>query len=166
MQKCLYLLCPTDCLELVINNTYRGENYFYTSLGNSVELNNETLNKIESLIIQHDFKKIFFVLSDQNNIIKDALGNQKFLDVRGLNRFYKDIVKQKENSRMLSVVDYNQFSILSYYLNSKIKELQWGLKETTRANSIKINGKIYNSFKKTFQNIYPELICLERPQLN
>lgn len=44
MHKCLYLVCPTDCLEPIINNTFKQEHYFYTSLGNAFVADSETLN--------------------------------------------------------------------------------------------------------------------------
>ena len=74
MQKNLFLLCPTDCLESVVNHVFRNENYFYTSLGNSIVPEKRTLEYIEELITKHHITNVYFVLSNDNPIILDALG--------------------------------------------------------------------------------------------
>ena len=38
MNETLFLICPTDCLEARINEQYNTVNYFYTSLGNSFNI--------------------------------------------------------------------------------------------------------------------------------
>ncbi len=95
MQKCLYSLCPTDCLETVINNTFRNENYFYTSLGNSVIFSNNTITEIKILISKHRINEVCFVLSNNNHFILDALKNNNFSNIRGLSTFYKEIKKKR-----------------------------------------------------------------------
>jgi len=167
MQKSLYLLCPTDCLESIINSTFNNKNYFYTSLGNSVMFDNkQTLKDIKELIKKHEIRDISFVLSNTNKIILDALGNKDFLKIRGLNDFYNKITEQKEHS-VLSwhTTDNRQFSILSYYLNKKIKELQLEL-NSLFFEPIRIHGKIYNKKENMFNNIYSDLICIEKYCLN
>lgn len=59
----------------------------------------------------------------------------------------------------------SQFSILSYFLNYKIKELQLELGSIINSK-LKINGKIYNRFENVFENIHPNLICIEKHYLN
>ena len=161
MHKRLYLLCPTDCLEPIINNTFKYENYFYTSLGNSFASDIETLKGIKELVKNHSIKEIYFVLSKDNKIILDALGNQSFSGIKGLNNFYNEIRKQKKRSKVSAQIGNRQFSVLSYYLNKKVKELQLELN-----HSIKISGKIYNRNKDMFTNTYANLICLEKHHLN
>lgn len=123
MQRCLYLLCPTDCLEPVINNTFKHENYFYFSLGNSFTIDNNTIGCIQKIIERHHINEVSFILSSNNDIVKDALGIQGFLKMRGLSKLYYQIIKHKKYSEIFWQTDYSQFSVLSYYLNSKIKEL-------------------------------------------
>lgn len=166
MQKCLYLLCPTDCLELKINNIFRDENYFYTSLGNSVMFDDyKTLNQLKKLIKKHDIKKIYFVLSNDNQIILNAFDNDDFLGIERLYHLYNEITKQREDSSITVQKGKLQFSFLSYYLNKKIKALETELKGLSK-NNIKINGKIYNKEREIFTDIYPNLVCLEKHQLN
>jgi len=166
MSKCLYLLCPTDCLESVINRRdLRDENYFYTSLGNSVVFNNCTVQHIKMLLKKHDIREISFVLSENNTIVLDALGKKDFLNVRGLENFYNDITRQNEHSKVSGHRNNRQFSLLSYHLNKKIKELDVEL-NSLHFKRIKINGKIYNRQKNIFNTIYSDLICFNKFCLN
>jgi len=164
MQKYLYLLCPTDCLESIINNTYKHENYFYTSLGNSVIFDDSSLEQIKRLIKKHDIREISFVLSISNQIVLDALENQYFSDIKGLNNFYNEISRQKERSKISSQRNHLKFSLLSYYLNKKIKELQ--LQLNNLSNQLIIRGKIYSKHQNAFADIYSDLVCLDKYQLN
>ncbi len=165
MQRCLYLLCPTDCLESVINRTFRNENYFYTSLGNSVVLSNGTITEIKKTIHKHHIDEVYFVLSNTNHFVIDALENCDFSTIRGLHTFYKEIKTKKNHSDFFWDRDYNHFLILSYYLNSKIKELEQELNGTINPQ-LKIRGKIYDRFLHKFKNVYSELICIEKQYLN
>jgi len=96
MQKCLYLLCPTDCLEPVVNNTFKCKNYFYYSLGNSFIIEKNTIECIKKIVQRHEVKEISFVLSSTNHIVIDALGTQDFVKMRGLSHIYYQIIKQKK----------------------------------------------------------------------
>jgi len=165
MQKCLYLLCPTDRLELVINQTFKQDNYFYFSLGNSFKVEENTIESIKQIVKEHNIKEISFVLSNNNHIVKDALGTQDFINMRGLSSLYYRIIRQKKYSEIFWGTDYTLFSVLSYYLNNKIKELQSELGYLIN-NPIRINGKIYDRFDNAFKNIYSDLICIEKHSLN
>lgn len=165
MHTCFYLVCPTDCLENTINKKFKQENYFYTSLGNSFASDGKTINCIKNTIRKHNIKEIYFVLSIDNKIILDALGDNEFVDIVGLKPFYKDIKRQRERSKIVLKKGHSQFSILSYYLNKKIKELESQLRKSSNL-PIKISGKIYNKNQDTFTKIYSNLVCLEKHQLN
>lgn len=165
MHRTLFLLCPTDYLESTINREFNQENYFYSSLGNSFVMDSETLESIKALIKKHRIQEINFVLSSNNKIIVDALGEQFFSDVKGLKTFYDEVILQRERSEFLWQTNNHQFSILSYFLNNKIKELKLALSDLTN-DSIKIRGKIYNNDKNIFRNIYSNLICIEKHFLN
>ncbi|EDM44512.1 hypothetical protein SCB49_13110 [unidentified eubacterium SCB49] len=162
MQNSLFLLCPTDYLEPIINDTFGYKNYFYESLGNSFVYDNETLNYIKQFIEIHNIQEIQFVLSKDNQIVLDALGNRDFSNIGALNNFYIEIEKQKECSNKINKNSNIQFTVLSYYLNKKIKELKLQLSN----KSIKIKGKIYNKDIGRFTNIYSDLICLETYHFN
>ncbi|WP_425075632.1 hypothetical protein [Psychroserpens sp. S379A] len=161
MSKNLFFLCPTDCLESVINNAFKNENYFYTSLGNSVTSDIKTVEHIKKLIIKYNIDNLYFVLSDHNQIILDALGRQLFLDTRGLNDTYKQLVIQKQYTDELWRKENHQFVVLSYFLNKKVKAFQDVLNI-----DVTISGKIFKKRENMFRNIYSDLICLERHALN
>ena len=120
MQKRFYLICPMDFIEHNINKTFRYENYFYTSLGNSFNHYSKTIEYIRGIIKKHKIKEIYFVLSTDNMIVLDALGSQKTSKIRKLHNFYNDIKSQKQLSNLLFKENDNQFTILSFYLNKKI----------------------------------------------
>lgn len=165
MLKHLYFICPTDFLEGVIENVFKQENYFYPSLGNSITFDKNSVEQLSRLLETKNINEIFFVLSDDNRIVLDALGKQDFSRIAGLNNFYDHINRQKEYSES-SWQTYNQESlVLSYHLNNKINELRLGL-NTIFFNPLNISGKIYNRQKKVFYDIYPDLICREYFHLN
>lgn len=157
-------MCPTDCLESIINHTFKHDNFFYTSLGNSFLADKETLEGIKKLIKKHRIRKIYFILSKDNKIILDALGKQLFSEFNGLKTFYGEITRLKEHSELLQVDDL-QFSVLSYYLNSKIKKLRLELSNLINY-PIEINTQIYDKDAHIFMCIYSNLICVEKYYLN
>jgi len=165
MHKCLYLICPTDYLEHTINKKFKCENYFYSSLGNSFTYDCKTIISIKQTIEKHNIMEVCFVLSMDNKIILDALGEQEFVTIRALNSCYNEITNQKEHSQVAFKERNSQFSLLSYYLNNKIKLLQ--LQFTNSLNiPITIRGKIYNKDHDSFDNIYSDLVCLQKHHLN
>lgn len=166
MPNSLFLLCPTDCLESPINNQFKQENYFYTSLGNSLTYDRETIAHLKESILKNNISEIYFILALDNQIILDALERQDYAHIGRLNSFYGEIAEQKE--QLVKVPSYNcnlRFSILSYHLNKKIKELRSKVGDFSK-NSLKIKAKIYNRDYNTFTNIYSDLIFLEKYQLN
>lgn len=165
MQKHLYFVCPTDCLEPVINKSCGNKNYFYTSLGNSVVFDQDTTMYLRQMLLKHNIQEISFVLSITNPIITDALKNQDFMDIRGLSNFYDKVIRQKGHSNVLANEQNRRFTIISYHLNQKIKELQRALDGLNIARS-KIRGKIYNGKENVFDEIYSHLVCTEYFSLN
>ena len=165
MRKILFLLCPTDFLESRINQVYyESGNYFYTSLGNSFNVDFKTLKGIKESVIKHSINEINFVLSSRNKIVLDALEGQFFSEISGLKKFYQEIIIQKKHSESWQQSN-TEFLILSYYLNNKIKELEGYLSDLP-CLSTHIKGQIYNENKNTFKPIYSGLICVENYQLN
>lgn len=165
MYNSLFLLCPTDGLEPVINKVFKSENYFYTSLGNSFNTDVKTLKSIKELIKKYDIHSIYFILSSSNTIISDALGGQLFSEVKGLRAFYREINKKRKHSEIMWLADNPQHLTLSYFLNEKIKELQLKLGDSLNC-SIEIKGKIYNRSEKRFKDIYSSLTCVNKQYLN
>ncbi|MEM7085257.1 MAG: hypothetical protein AAF489_03695 [Bacteroidota bacterium] len=165
MSNSLFLICPTDCLESTINQAFKHENYFYTSLGNSFDSDRKTLNSLMELIQNHGIRNICFVLSNDNRIILDALEGHSFSGFRGLELFYHEIMMQKRTSDISWQTTDHQFAVLSYYLNKRIKELRL-LLYNSFLDSIEIYGQIYDRSTNAFVDIYSDLICIEKYSLN
>jgi len=165
MNTCFYLICPTDCLEQTINKQFKGENYFYSSLGNSFNYDNQTLKAIKTIIKKNNIRHIYFVLSLDNKIILDAVGKQKFSNINALSSCYKHLKKQGLNAQLVFDDTVFLYSVISYYLNQKIKELQIQFSFLSQT-SIEVRGKIYNKSNNAFSNIYTDLVCLQKHQLN
>ena len=90
MQKNLYFLCPSENLEAVIEKSFPQENYFLSSLGNSISFSDDFILDINSLIESKGIGKITFILSNNNRFILDAMKNQEFNILKNL----KSIIKQ------------------------------------------------------------------------
>ncbi|MDN5213216.1 hypothetical protein QQ020_14200 [Fulvivirgaceae bacterium BMA12] len=165
MQKHLYFICPTDHLEPIINSTFKQENYYFTSLGNSIVFDTNMVSQLKELLQTKNIQDISFVLSDNNRIVSDALGKQAFSGITGLSNFYNQITRQRENSEEVWQTYNHQFLILSHHLNDKIKELKLCLKQLS-VDPPKINGKIYNRHQEVFSDIYSDLICGAYVQVN
>ena len=165
MHKILFLLCPTDCLESIINDMFGEDVFFYSSLGNSMTLKMNTLECIKKLIIEYQIEEVSFVLSTNNDIFKDAIGKENFIDIFGLRNIYSQIHKEKSNSELFWPSDLNFASLISYYLNTKIKELQMVF-EQFKEVSVEISGRIYDRHDNSFKKIYHDLVCVKRHYLN
>ena len=165
MKKCLYYICPTDSIESIIEQTFHQENYFYSSLGNSINFTDNELKETKKLIYLKKIREIVFVLSEDNKIVLDALGNQNFSDIRGLNSFYNQVVGKKKHLEMTWKTLNPQFLILSYFLNQKIKKLENGLNDLI-IDPLTITGKIYNKQENVFKDIYSDLILTENIVFN
>jgi len=165
MQKHLYFICPTDGLETVLNSEFKQENYFYTSLGNSLEIDIYSLSQLIELVLTKEINQITFVLSDDNCIVLESLKNRCFSERTGFIGFHQQILKQKEDTEVLWKTRSNEFLILSYHLNDKIKELKQAFNSFVGTQCL-IAGKIYSKNSNTFTDIYPDIICLEQFNLN
>ncbi|MCG8574608.1 MAG: hypothetical protein MI810_06975 [Flavobacteriales bacterium] len=165
MKSHLYFVCPTDQLETVINASFKHKNYFFTSLGDSVEFDIIVMEQLNDLLLTRNIQEISFVLSDDNRIVVDALKSRGFGGLKWLDDFYNQIVGHKNNSKTLWQTQDDQDLILSYYLKNKVEELRTGLNNLF-VNQLEINGKIYKHKENVFKDIYSGLVCLEPFNLN
>ncbi|WP_394749338.1 hypothetical protein [Spongiimicrobium salis] len=165
MQKSLYLLCPTDHLETIIDHRFGSKNYFYSSLGNAAIFDADVMLEIKEMIQKHHIKEVFLVWSNENRIVLDALGNQNFHEIRSLNNLYSGITQQIKYTVLLKQSANPEFSMMSYCLKKKVEELQREFNLFFR-ESIKVRGKIYNKQKNTFHPIHADLTCVEKYSLN
>lgn len=165
MHKCLYMICPTDQLEPVINNRFKGHNYFYTTLGNTLVLDKNAIRQIAMLIQMYSIKEITFILAEDNCIVRDALNNQKFIETVGLKEAYAHLQEHRKNvQNSCHMLNYTAL-LLSYLLNQKIKELRAGLHGLLAAQPL-INGKLFEKDSRRFKRIYSELVFADSINLN
>ncbi len=165
MSKHLYFICPTDHLEPIINKTSHHENYFFTSLGNSLTFDYVNIQPIIELIKSKNISHITFVLSNANRIVSDALEKQDFTDITSLENFYDQITRQNSQAATLWHGYDHQLLVLSFYLNHKIKELKTWLNQSIR-DSLTINAKVYNRRDANFNDVYPECINVDFVSVN
>lgn len=165
MRRTLHFICPTDCLESIINQTFSGEHYFFTSLGNSLTFDEETVSRVINLIETKDIRQISFILSNDNKIVLDALGNQIFGTLKGLYDFYHLLEKEKALAEDLWLHYNRPFLLSSCHLQQKIGELKAGLQNRSKSG-LNIDAKIYKKQEGIFRRIYPKLILKRNLNLN
>lgn len=156
MMTRLFLICPTDFLETKLNKMFKGENYFLTSLANSIDFGSENIGQIKKLLIEKNVEEIIVVIRSDNNLVKEnhllkACINNKALsnilkNSNQCNRFINHF-KRSEDTQML----FN-----SCLLNNKVQALQNELKDLDL--SISVDPLIYNSSdEKLDKTIHPVL---------
>ena len=165
MDKTLFLVCPTDCLEGRINEQYNTVNYFYTSLGNSFNIDEVSLKNIQELIKKHSIKNIYFVLSSDNRFILDALEGQSIFKDKRLASFYKEIYEHKHLSNKTWITNNNEHLIISHFLHKNIEQLEQKLYSII-TYPLTIKGLIFNSLNNNFLPIYSNLTVLNKHQLD
>ena len=156
MNASLFFLCPTDCLESIVNKNYKGKNYFYTCLGNN--------SSFDSILLE-SIRNIYFVLSEQNKIVVDAMEGQTLPQISGLQNLFNAIKLNKRQSKLFWKTSDSVHPVLSYYLNQKIIQLQANL-SCTITQGLTLQGKIYIKSQNKFIDTYPDLVCLRKYSLN
>lgn len=164
MRNQLYFICPTDYLENVIERTFQEEKYFYTSLGNSVSFDAQSVGQFSEFLEKRLIGEISFILSTDNRIILESLQKKQICRIKGLQSFHAEITKQKKQVELVWQTQDYPFLLVSYYLNSRIKALRKVLSYT--ASHFNITGKIYVRSKKTFKDIYFDPMCRQSIALN
>lgn len=165
MHKHLYFICPTDHLESKITKTFKQENYFYTSLANSVILSPETIGQINDLIEVNHVKEITFVLANDNEVILNALKNQNYCEIQGMCQLYNTIGYHLANFNFSQKVVETELPVLCDYLNEKMDELRDVISKWL-IGDILINALIYNRQNNVFLQASSSLFKLNRSNLN
>jgi len=62
----LFLICPTDYMENVLNSSYRGKAFFYTALGADFNWDYNTQLDLTEFIENQNIKQIVFVVKSTN----------------------------------------------------------------------------------------------------
>ena len=165
MRDVLYFVCPTDCIEPIINETFKTNNFFFTSLGNSIDMNWSVIEKVKSMIDEMNISDIRFVLSDQNQIVLDAIQCQKFAGIRGLQSMYLKMHDSRSDLMAFNKTGKYNYILLSHHLNSQINILKREL-DYCQYEPIQVSGRLYNKEENLFYNISSEIVCSGHYSLN
>ena len=165
MERHLFFICPTDHLETVIAKHFRQENYYITSLGNSVDFNPQLIEEINELIEAKSISEISFILSDNNKIIMDVLKSEDLKSIRGLESFYHRISEHKRRTEVLRSLFYSERPLITQYLTLKVQALKPQL-NSWFADKVKVNATIYKRQTNVFKEANADLIYLDHFCLN
>jgi hypothetical protein len=153
MSRHLYFVCPMDHLEPVINMEFKGENYFYTSLGNSLVFDGDLMSNICTLIESKLITDIRFVLSDNNKVVADAFYKKDFVRIKWLKPFYETISIHKEESKVYDSHFINPFKpVLAKHLDNKVSVLKNHLSSTGFIH-VNVDAMIFNTESMCFNDI-------------
>ncbi|QTN39793.1 hypothetical protein HZ996_11775 [Cryomorphaceae bacterium] len=73
MRKHLFFICPTDFLESVVRESFEGQHYFISSLGNAAPMDALEIGEIQRFIEEKEINEITLLLSDDNRIVQEDL---------------------------------------------------------------------------------------------
>ena len=160
----LYFICPTDNIESIINSKLNDNNFYITSLANSITFNYDFIKELYSIIEFKKISEITFVLSDDNKLINDALENNEFKNIRALDRLNLKISTHKKFFKKDSNISEIRHELISYLLNQKKNEL----KNITDSSDLafNINVMVYNKKVNAFSKVNSKLLNLELFNLN
>lgn len=142
---------------MVINDAFRRDNYYMTSLGNSLSFDKNTIEAIHWLINAKGIKEISFVLSYSNVFINDALQSQSFSNVFVLSDTYYELARLKKRTRITWKARDSKEYIISYYLTNKVMALM-PLLDTELTDRLQVNAMIYYENENTFREVFSNLI--------
>ena len=160
----LYFICPTDNIESIINSKLNDNNFYITSLANSITLNYNFIRELYLIIESKKIREITFVLSDDNRLINDILENKDNKNIRSLDHLNLEIYSHKNFFKKELTISEIRLYIISYLLNQKKNEL----KNITDSLGLKldINAKVYNKEFNEFTKVKSKLINMEFFNLN
>lgn len=165
MQKSLYFVCPTDCMETIITKTFDKEQFFYATLGNCLSLDIDTLTGLKDCIEREQITSVCFVLADDNKIIKEATEGQLFSEIKVLRDLCAELTKQSRHCNLLCEKKNAYIAVLSYYLNKRIEMFNNSISFFLK-HPVKLHAKIYQRRKARFINTYHSLFFIENYVLN
>ena len=117
MPKHLYFICPTDHLETVINRHYNEENYFISSLGNSIDFNKQFTAYLCDLVEAKGITEISFVLAQDNTLFNDPRKNKLSENIK-----VKTITYGKKMFKFKGPKILNNIKDLTFYREAKTKQ--------------------------------------------
>lgn len=152
MQKHLFFICPTDHLEFAINRVFPDENYFFTSLGNSVSFDEELMVYLNEMLLEKKIQRVTFVLNENNAIVVDAMKSRSPSSLDKMEGFYSQVAWQEDATFKLWRKCDSRMAVLSNLLNHKMEEFKACLNKPIM-DQLEIDAKIYSTQKKSFANL-------------
>ncbi|MCH2228778.1 MAG: hypothetical protein MK105_00440 [Crocinitomicaceae bacterium] len=152
MQSHLFFICPTDQIEFFINRKFRADNFFYTSLGNSVSFDEEFIRYLKRIILKKKIQRVTFVLTEDNAIVLGAMKTKNSSSLNRMKSFYLTVEIEQDISHHLWRRCDARIVVLCKLLNRKIEELKASL-ATMDLDFLEIDGKIYSNQRRSFRNI-------------
>ena len=165
MHKHLYFVCPSDNLEGLIDKKFPQENYFLSSLGNSISFSKDIMQEVNALIELKGIDKITFILSDDNKLIFDGLRNQNFDNINVLKKLYNNISDHKKLTSKVYTEGNLQILVTSNLLNEKIKEIKLSLYDWL-SSKVNIDAKIFIRKSEEFKGFKNHLFDPHNLYLN
>ena len=159
--KRLYFICPTDYIEATINQAFEGENYFLTSLGNTLVFDDYKVQEVSALIQMNEIKEVVFVLSDENRFFHETLGSNGLASIVEFSGFFREKNPKRVSSLLRKNGKSHNYILLEAYLDSKLQELNFRLKNS-QIDNVEMSTMIYfkqdNSFS-TGRDLINQYIC-------
>lgn len=160
----LYFICPSDNIESITNSKLKDNNFYITSLANSITFNYDFIKELYSIIESKKISEITFVLSDDNKLINDAIENKEYKNIKSLDHLNLKISLQKNFYNKESTTSEIRLDLISCLLNQK----KYELKNIMNSLGLKldINAKVYNTKVNKFTKVKSKLLNLEFFNLN
>ena len=160
----LYFICPTDNIESIINSKLTDNNFYITSLANSITFNYDFIKELYSIVESKKISEITFVLSDDNKLINDAIENKDYKNIKSLDHLNFKISLQKNFYKKKSTRSEIRLDLISCLLNQKKYELKNIM--DSLGFKIDINAKVYKTKVNEFTKVKSKLLNLEFFNLN
>ncbi len=156
--KTLFLICPTDFLETTINSRFKGDNYFYSSLGNSFQLSDDLLfGQIKEFLLDKSINRIMLVLKDSNTFFSGKLNESDANSIACIKDIQKDTLKNKtEIAKFSGDLNTQKKLAISKYLNRKTRLLENQLKD--EFSSINVKAQLFIEADESFEDVFNPLI--------
>lgn len=151
MQRQLFFICPSDCLEPKINTSYTQENYFYTSLGNAVDFDSNTVLELKQLMLAKNIRRVFFMLSDDNRFIFDSTTRKTSSSIEVVQSLCAVSALENKLVQLFWKKCDTKKVILTNLMNTKIEAFKLALGFSSEELDVK--GIIYEKAKNNFNEI-------------
>ncbi len=164
MASHLFFICPTDYIEGEIRKYFRGDKMFITSLGNSVEIDEELIIEISEMVEANEISAISFILADDNTLFQEFKTKNR-LALDGLKKLGQIIQKKTySKSKVFQPESAHTRSILSF-LEDKSSKLQVQTNGLD-PQKMKINSLVFNRSFNAFIEAHSSLFEVFPQRLN